>query len=54
MQRADEIDRGGYFCHTSADTCVDDIDCPLTATWGDYCAYSHSATAWTCHPFSIE
>jgi hypothetical protein len=34
---------GGYYCHTAADTCVNDSDCAPSS-----CAYSLAAGAWAC------
>jgi hypothetical protein len=36
----------GYYCHTTADTCVDDTDC--SGSGADVCAWSMSATHWEC------
>ena len=37
----------GYYCHTSADTCVDDGDC--TGTMGfEVCAWSTTDNHWKC------
>lgn len=33
----------GYYCHTAADTCNTDADCP-----GGYCAYMPALGHWTC------
>ncbi len=42
----------GYYCHTSADTCVDDADCTLsscgTSPGAPTCLYSSSAGHWAC------
>jgi hypothetical protein len=35
---------GGYFCHTCADQCVDDSDCPESYACG------YGAGAWVCIP----
>jgi len=48
---------GGYFCHTVADLCVNDSDCPspdagtdTTSTCTSYtaCAYSSQSIRWEC------
>jgi hypothetical protein len=40
-------DLGGYYCHTPADTCVDDSDCAGTLNVAA-CIYSPSAGRWQC------
>jgi hypothetical protein len=37
----------GFYCHTSADTCENDSDCPATSPAG-YCAYDPSVGHWAC------
>lgn len=37
----------GYFCHTTADECVDDSDCDPTQ-FEMYCQYDGTAGQWTC------
>ena len=37
---------GGYYCHTSADECVNDSDC--TGQGLDVCTWSSSANRWEC------
>lgn len=41
---------GGLFCHTCADTCVDDADCPPDPSkgTGHYCAFDRSVGHWAC------
>jgi hypothetical protein len=34
----------GYFCHTTADACIDDADCPA----GGSCVYDLTKGHWTC------
>jgi hypothetical protein len=42
---------GGYYCHTPADSCLDDSDC---ATAGNrFCAYSTTDARWTCQDVPI-
>jgi hypothetical protein len=36
----------GYYCHTAADTCLNDTDCPA----GIPCDYSAATGAWSCGP----
>jgi hypothetical protein len=36
----------GYYCHTAADTCIDDADCSSMSFGG--CVYSTSAGHWAC------
>jgi hypothetical protein len=36
----------GYYCHTSADACIDDADC--TAHGGGDCRYNDTKKAWDC------
>ncbi|HTQ43573.1 MAG TPA: hypothetical protein VMI75_12505 [Polyangiaceae bacterium] len=36
----------GYYCHTAADTCIDDADCSSGSPAG--CFYSTSAGHWAC------
>jgi hypothetical protein len=40
----------GYFCHTAADLCIDDTDCPGVATnpGSPACAYSTTDSRWEC------
>jgi hypothetical protein len=40
----------GYYCHTCADTCVNDSDCPPDPTKGpgNYCAYDPGVGRWAC------
>ncbi len=38
----------GYFCHTSADTCVDDPDCAGGGGVPKICAYSATSKHWEC------
>jgi hypothetical protein len=39
-----------YFCHTAADTCFDDSDCPPpTSPGSDYCMYDPAVGHWDCH-----
>lgn len=35
----------GYYCHTCADTCVNDSDCTSP---GGYCAYQSTVGHWAC------
>ncbi len=37
---------GGYYCHTAADTCIDDGDC--TGGGIQMCAYSTTSHHWEC------
>ena len=46
-------DPSPYFCHTAADTCLDDADCtPATGTepypFRDVCAYDMGLAHWAC------
>jgi hypothetical protein len=41
---------GTYFCHTPADTCVDDSDCGGT-TSNMRCLFDTTAKHWACGPF---
>ena len=36
----------GYYCHTAADTCVDDTDC--TEGGAGFCGYDPAASHWSC------
>jgi hypothetical protein len=40
----------GYYCHTSADECVDDSDCPEAGpgSGSPYCAYDPVVNHWAC------
>ena len=38
----------GYFCHSSADSCVDDADCPSDGGGPQICAYSATSKRWEC------
>jgi hypothetical protein len=39
----------GYYCHTPADECVNDRDCPGYGTpEAPYCAYSTTVGHWVC------
>ena len=38
----------GFFCHTSQDECVNDLDCSANAPVGGYCAYSKTDARWKC------
>lgn len=38
---------GGYYCHTAADQCIDDTDCP-SSQGPQVCAYSTSTGRWEC------
>jgi hypothetical protein len=43
----------GYYCHTAADSCINDTDCPAVDAGGDCqipstCAYSADAQRWAC------
>ncbi len=37
-----------YYCHTAADTCVDDADCVDPAQGAGYCMYSPERGHWAC------
>jgi len=39
----------GYYCHTGADTCVDDGDCPSSAG-AQICGWSSTKLHWECTP----
>jgi hypothetical protein len=41
---------GGYYCHTAADLCIDDSDCPQSATvvGSPGCVYSTTNSRWEC------
>jgi hypothetical protein len=39
----------GYYCHTAADTCLDDTDC-TGASGDDVCAWSANDVHWECEP----
>ena len=39
----------GYFCHTPADECVDDADCPSTMGQGA-CLLQPDKAIWACQP----
>ena len=44
-------DYGGviaYYCHTAADTCVDDADCTSSPQGAGYCMYIPDVGHWTC------
>lgn len=34
----------GYYCHSSADVCIDDSDCPAPG----YCAFAPESGQWVC------
>jgi hypothetical protein len=40
----------GYYCHTAADLCIDDSDCPQSATvvGNPGCVYSTTDSRWEC------
>jgi hypothetical protein len=40
----------GYYCHTAADECFDDFDCPLVGpgNGAPYCAFDSGASRWAC------
>jgi hypothetical protein len=40
----------GWYCHTCADTCVEDADCPADPSKGPghYCAYDPTQGHWAC------
>lgn len=40
----------GYYCHTAADTCVNDTDCTV-GPYGAHCAFDHSKQAWACFSY---
>jgi hypothetical protein len=37
-----------YYCHTPADTCVDDSDCSNPAQGAGYCMYTPEVGRWSC------
>jgi hypothetical protein len=39
---------GGYYCHTSADQCVDDSDCTGSPAGPAVCTYSATTHRWEC------
>jgi hypothetical protein len=39
---------GGYYCHTSEDTCIDDTDCTTNEDAFPVCIWSSTAGHWTC------
>lgn len=41
-------DPGPYYCHTAADTCVDDSDCFVDGGASFFCAYDPKARHWGC------
>jgi len=38
----------GYYCHTTNDECVDDVDCPATPQGSQICAYDTGHARWQC------
>jgi hypothetical protein len=38
----------GYYCHTPADTCVDDADCVEAGVGAGYCMYRPELAHWVC------
>ncbi len=38
----------GYFCHTAADTCVDDADCTAGPAGSQACLFQVDTTRWAC------
>jgi len=39
----------GFFCHTTDDTCIDDVDCLLPfAPYRGYCAFDTTRQSWRC------
>ena len=41
---------GGYYCHTPADTCIDDTDCTNSMNGPQQCTFSTSDSRWECTP----
>ncbi len=44
----------GYYCHTAADTCINDVDCPPIDAGGgcsipSVCRYDTQAMHWACN-----
>ena len=37
-----------YYCHTAADECTDDTDCPGAGPGGAYCMHSAELGHWVC------
>jgi hypothetical protein len=37
-----------YYCHTAADTCLDDADCIDPTVGGGYCMYAPEVGHWAC------
>jgi hypothetical protein len=42
----------GYYCHTPADQCIDDSDCPGQAGLS-VCVYSSTAGHWECAQMAL-
>jgi hypothetical protein len=38
----------GYYCHTAADTCVNDSECVMPMMPPGYCMYSPEVGHWAC------
>jgi hypothetical protein len=38
----------GYYCHTAADSCVDDTECTDPTRGSGYCMYSPEVGHWSC------
>ncbi|HKO91194.1 MAG TPA: hypothetical protein VJU61_08580 [Polyangiaceae bacterium] len=38
----------GYYCHTAADTCLDDADCASPTQGPGYCLYAPEVGHWSC------
>jgi hypothetical protein len=38
----------GFFCHTPADTCTNDEDCPASSSFAQKCIFDVAALHWVC------
>lgn len=52
-QDQSELDAGGYACHTPADACVNDVDCPQMNR-GSYCGYDDTTARWVCMNYWVR